>query len=82
MPALASALFFLGLSQARGIGTQRLRFVANGGGDGSWDGKPTTFTFTTSKDPVTTPEPTTVSLLLLGIGVLGLLYTASKGLIL
>jgi len=54
--------------------------AVNGGGAGSWDGKPTTFTFTTSKDPVSTPEPATVSLLLLGIGVFGLLYTASKGL--
>jgi hypothetical protein len=36
----------------------------------------------TATDLATTPtqEPATVSLLLLGIGVLGLLYTASKGL--
>jgi hypothetical protein len=31
-------------------------------------------------DLVTTPEPTTVSLLLVAIGMVGLVYTASKGL--
>jgi hypothetical protein len=34
----------------------------------------------TATDLVTTPEPATASLLLLGIGAIGLLYTASKGL--